>query len=135
MDKRFTKHGYFSWCELITPDVEAAKSFYTSLFGWTLEEKPMGLDYTLVKADGEAIGGIMATPPEAQGMPPFWGAYVTVDDVDAIAVKTADLGGKVLVPPRDIPQVGRFCVIQDPQGAVISAMTYRMCEAGENGQA
>ncbi len=128
MDERFTKQGFFSWCELITTDVDAAKAFYTGLFGWTLEEKPMGLDYTLVKADGNAIGGIMATPPEAQGIPPFWGSYVTVDDVDAISEKSVELGGKVLVPPRDIPHVGRFCVIQDPQGAVISAISYRRCE-------
>jgi len=63
-------------------------------------------------------------PQDAQGMPPMWGAYVTVDDVDATARTAEQLGAKLLVPPRDIPGVGRFCVIQDPQGAVISAITY-----------
>jgi predicted enzyme related to lactoylglutathione lyase len=57
-------------------------------------------------------------------MPPNWGAYVTVDDVDATAVLAEKLGGKILVPPTDIPTVGRFSVIQDPQGAVLSAITY-----------
>jgi len=66
----------------------------------------------------------MKIPPQAQGAPPHWGAYVTVDDVDATARRAEELGGKVLVPPQDIPGVGRFCVVQDPQGAVISAMTY-----------
>jgi hypothetical protein len=127
MDDRFKKHGAFSWCELITTNVEEAKVFYTRLFGWDLTAMHMGTDYTLVKADDEKIGGIMAIPPEAKGMPPSWGAYVTVDDVDAVAEDAVELGGKILVPPKDIPEVGRFCVLQDPQGAVISAITYKPC--------
>jgi hypothetical protein len=61
---------------------------------------------------------------EYQGMPPMWGAYVTVDDVDLTARTAEQLGARLLVPPTDIPNVGRFCVIQDPQGAVINAITY-----------
>lgn len=66
----------------------------------------------------------MTIPPEAAGMPPTWGAYVTMDDVDARAGQAVDLGGRILVEPRDIPDVGRFCVIQDPQGATLSLITY-----------
>jgi predicted enzyme related to lactoylglutathione lyase len=67
----------------------------------------------------------MAMPPQGKKkMPPQWGAYVTVDDVDLTAKKAAKLGGKVLVPPQDIPGVGRFSVLQDPQGAMISVITY-----------
>jgi predicted enzyme related to lactoylglutathione lyase len=58
-------------------------------------------------------------------MPPMWGAYVTVDNVDLTAKTAEQLGAKLLVPPTDIPNVGRFCVIQDPQGAVINAITYK----------
>ena len=83
-----------------------------------------GMEYTLVKVGDTEVGGIMATPPEAQGMPPMWGVYVTVDDVDATAKLVEELGGTILMPPMDIPNVGRFCVIQDPQGAVISAITF-----------
>jgi|SRR5271157_4705291 len=119
------QHGAFSWSELMTTDVPAGLEFYTKLFGWTTEELHMeGMSYTLVKVDGKEVGGIMATPPEAQGMPPMWGVYVTVDNVDSTAKMAEKLGGKILVPPTDIPDVGRFCVIQDPQGAVISAITY-----------
>jgi hypothetical protein len=57
-------------------------------------------------------------------MPPVWSIYITVDDVDATAQKTQELGGRVLMPPMDIPKVGRFCVIQDPQGAVICPIQY-----------
>lgn len=125
MDEQFKQNGAFSWCELMTTDVEKAKAFYTRLFGWGTEDMPMpGMSYTVVKAGGKGIGGIMAMPKDAQGMPPMWGAYVTVDDVDATARTAGQLGAKLLVPPRDIPGVGRFCVIQDPQGAVISAITY-----------
>jgi uncharacterized protein len=127
MDENFKKHGAFSWCELMTTNPGAAKEFYTKLFGWTTEEMNTmpGMTYTVVKAGGSGIGGIMPMPQQAQGMPPQWGTYVTVDDVDATARTAAQLGGKILMGPLDIPNVGRFCVIQDPQGAVISAITYK----------
>ncbi len=109
----------------MTTDVKAAKAFYSRLFGWDMEEMAMpGMPYTVVKAGGKGIGGIMAMPQGAKEMKPAWGAYVTVEDVDATARTAQQLGAQLLVPPRDIPRVGRFCVIQDPQGAVISAITY-----------
>lgn len=125
MDEQVMKHGAFSWCELLTSDVAAAKAFYGKLFGWVTEDMPE-MNYTVINVAGKGMGGIMATPSEAKGMPPAWGAYVTVDDVDTTARLAVELGGKVVVEPMDIPKVGRFCVIQDPQGAVISAITYRM---------
>ena len=126
MEEQFKTHGVFSWCELMTTDVAAAKNFYTKLFGWTTEEMSVtpGMTYTVVKGAGNGIGGIMSCPEGAQGMPPHWSSYVTVDDVDAVAKNAQRLGGKTLLGPQDIPTVGRFCVIQDPQGAVISAITY-----------
>lgn len=125
MDDTRNKPGAFSWNELLTNDPAAAVKFYSALFGWTTQEMPMGdFNYTMLKAGGEDVGGLMPIPPMSQGMPPCWGAYVTVSDVDATAEKAGTLGGKILVPPQDIPTVGRFTVIQDPQGAVISAITY-----------
>ena len=125
MNNKYKLHGAFSWCELLTTDVPEAKRFYSKLFGWTLEPAPMpGMEYTLVKYGGEQMGGIMTMPPGCEGMPPSWGIYVTVANVDATAKLTVEMGGKVLVPPQDIPQVGRFCVLQDPQGATIKAITY-----------
>lgn len=126
MDERFKQHGAFSWSELMTTDVEGAKSFYARLFGWETQDMAMpDMTYTVVKAGGQGVGGIMPIPKEAQGMPPMWGTYVTVDDVDKTAKTAQDLGGRILVPPTDIPDVGRFCVIQDPQGAVLSAISYK----------
>ncbi len=125
MNENFMKHGVFSWNELMTTDVEAAQQFYGALFGWQAEDYPGGEGYVMVKVGGEAVGGMMAAPPECAGMPPAWGVYVTVDDVDATARQVATLGGKLLRPPEDIPDIGRFCVLQDPQGATLYAITYR----------
>jgi len=127
MEEQYRQHGAFSWCELMTTDLESAKSFYQNLFGWETKEwdGPGGMNYTLIAVAGKEIGGMMKTPPEHAGVPPMWGIYVTVSDVDQTAKDAERLGGKVLLPPRDIPTVGRFCVIQDPQGAVISAITFQ----------
>jgi predicted enzyme related to lactoylglutathione lyase len=109
----------------MTTDEEGAKTFYGKLFGWQFEAMPMNdMTYHVFRSDGDETGGIMAIPPEAEGHPPTWGAYVTVDDVDVSIKLTEELGGKVHVPPMDIPGVGRFAMIQDPQGAYISIITY-----------
>ncbi len=118
-------HGAFSWNELMTNDVAGAKTFYGELLGWQLTDmESICGKYTMAKAGDTEVAGIMATPPEAQGMPPSWGAYVTVDDVDSMQQRVENLGGKILTPAQDIPDVGRFTVIQDPQGAVLMLITY-----------
>ncbi|HNY65151.1 MAG TPA: VOC family protein [Deltaproteobacteria bacterium] len=126
MDEQYRQHGAFSWSELMTTDIEGAKAFYAKLFGWETEDMPMpGMTYTVIKAGGREIGGMMSMPKDATGMPSMWVTYVTVDDVDKTAQDAEGLGAKVLMPPTDIPDVGRFCVIQDPQGAMINAITYK----------
>lgn len=123
----FQTHGAFSWCELDTPDPASAVAFYSELFGWTAEPMDMGTGpYHVLKVGQEAIGGVMATPPEAKGRPAMWNCYVTVDDIDATAQRCVKLGGKVCAGPMDIPTVGRMAVLQDKQGAVFSAITYKM---------
>ncbi|HEY7711299.1 MAG TPA: VOC family protein [Candidatus Entotheonella sp.] len=124
MDDRFKRHGAVSWVELSTTDAKAAIAFYSQLFGWSTEEMSMqDGTYTVVKTGSDGIGGIMPLPPQMQG-PPRWGIYITVDDVDATAAKAQQLGATTIVPLTDIPDVGRFYSFQDPQGAVISAITY-----------
>lgn len=121
----FKTPGAFSWTELICPDPQAAMAFYGPLFGWTFEtmEGARGA-YHVAKIGDQGIGGVMKTPSEAGAMPPAWGAYVTVADVDATARRCTELGGKVCMPPTDIPKVGRFAVLQDPQGATLMAIAY-----------
>jgi len=117
--------GAFSWNELMTSDPKAAKEFYGRLFGWKFEAMNMGQgEYHVVKADDTSVGGIMGIPPDQKGMPTAWGGYVTVADCDAAAEKCKSLGGKVCAGPMDIPTVGRFAVLQDPQGAVFNVIAY-----------
>lgn len=116
--------GTFCWTELCTRDVEAAKKFYGELIGWTYEESDMGqFKYTMFKTPGtgQFVGGMMPiNAPQFEGVPPHWMPYITVENVDASLEKCKALGGEVVHPPTDIPQTGRFCVIKDPTGAVIS---------------
>ncbi len=115
-------HGAFVWYELMTSDVAAAKSFYADVNGWDLQEMPMpGMTYTIANAGGTAVAGLMALPDQVRdaGGRPGWIGYVAVDDVDAGAAAFARDGGMVHRAPDDIPGVGRFAVVADPQGAVL----------------
>ena len=109
--------GTFCWNELLVANPGVAEKFYSQLFGWQAAEFPGGMPYTLFKKDGRDVGGLMKSPKE--NMPPHWLAYVFVENVDAAAKRAADLGGTVLMPPMDIPTVGRIAVFQDPQGAAL----------------
>jgi uncharacterized protein len=117
--------GSFCWNELATRDLDAARRFYTELLGWQLKQSDAaGTAYhEIVTPDGEHVGGIYQMGPEYGDAPAHWMAYVAVDDVDARAARVESLGGKVCVPPSDIPNVGRFCVVNDPSGATLSLIT------------
>jgi uncharacterized protein len=119
------KIGQFSWNELITTDAKAAEAFYTKLFGWKAEpfnpggSASQGPPYTVFMTEPNTmgVGGMMACP--TPGIPAHWHAYVVVKSVDATLAEATKLGGKILMPGMDIPQVGRTALIQDPQGAVL----------------
>jgi predicted enzyme related to lactoylglutathione lyase len=114
-------HGKFVWYELMTTDTKAAEAFYTAVVGWTAKDSGMpGMAYTILWAGDATIAGLMALPDEVRkmGAPPAWSGYIAVDDVDAAVEKVKRLGGMIHMPPTDIPQVGRFAVAADPQGAV-----------------
>ena len=123
--------GCFSWAELTTSDPAAAATFYAQLFGWDIKPPiaEMG-DYRIVHVGETGVAGIMPPPPGAPAgvptAPPSWGCYVTVANTDDTVAKCQALGGKLLVPAMDVPGVGRMAVVQDPQGAVLSVMTYAM---------
>jgi hypothetical protein len=116
-------HGKFVWYELLTSDTDAAEAFYKTVNGWTAQDSGLpGGKYTIVSAGGVGVGGIMVVPEEARqhGVPPAWFGYVHVDDVDAGVEDVKDAGGSVHRGPDDIPGVGRFAVVADPQGAVFN---------------
>jgi hypothetical protein len=116
-------NGSFAWIELSTSDQNAAKQFYSSLFGWTSEDNPMGPDsfYTMFQLEGRLVGATYTMGAEEKGMgvPPHWNLYVEVASADETAAKASTLGGTVLAGPFDVYTYGRMAVIQDPTGAVL----------------
>lgn len=121
--------GKFVWREVFTRDTEAAKRFYSQLFGWTWEDRPMGEDfvYTLFKNGDAQICGMMnldELPGDSSQIPPHWASYVSVESVDETVETAVAEGATVLSECHDIPEVGRFAVMQDPQGAVFHLMHF-----------
>jgi hypothetical protein len=114
-------HGSLIWYELITPEPDAARTFYDAVVGWDIEPQPAGpLDYRMIRrSDGGHAGGVMRLSAEmaSNGGRPLWLGYICVDDVDAaVAAITAD-GGQVHMPATDMPGVGRIAMVTDPAGA------------------
>jgi predicted enzyme related to lactoylglutathione lyase len=116
-----TNTGRFVWHELHTSDRAKALSFYAKLLGWETKEVSMGPGepYGLCLMGGKDIAGITKSMAPAN-VPPHWLPYLAADDVDATAEKIKQHGGKVLSAPMDIPEVGRFAVVSDPQGGVFA---------------
>ncbi len=117
--------GTFCWVDLTTTDQDAAKAFYSGLFGWQADDRPVGdgVYYSMMILDGHPVGAIAPQPPFQRdaGVPPVWNSYVSVDSADTIAERAKELGGNVHAPPFDVMQAGRMVVIQDPQGAYFMA--------------
>lgn len=118
------KPGTFCWVELGTTDGEAAKKFYTELFGWTFNDSPVGpgMVYTMLQLNGKDVGALYQMPPEmtSQGIPPNWLSYAAVASADESATKAKELGATLMKEPFDVMTVGRMAVIQDPTGAVFA---------------
>ena len=115
-----TNPSPFVWYELMTSDTGAAESFYRSVMGWDAKDSSMpGQPYTIFSAGSNKVGGLMPIPGEARahGARPCWMGYIGVDDVDAHAARVTATGGTVHRAPQDIPDVGRCCVVSDPNGA------------------
>jgi predicted enzyme related to lactoylglutathione lyase len=119
-------HGNFIWYELLTPDPDAAKRFYDAVVGWDIEPAPSGeMDYRMITIPkGGNVGGVMRLSPEMAelGARPIWLGYLGVNDVDAMVASVEYVGGKTLMPAHDLPGVGRFAMIVDPQGAPLYIM-------------
>lgn len=118
--------GRFVWHELMTSDVSKARAFYGELFGWTIKDVPMGpMTYHLIcLPSGRDIGGLVPTEA-SEGRPNAWVGYVKVDSTDAAVTRAQKLGGKVMMPAMDIPDVGRFAIVADPTGACTAAFQYK----------
>ena len=110
--------GTFSWAELMTSDADAAKDFYTKVFGWGYEDNPTGPDgpvYSMAQRDGHSVAALFGDDSQ----PPHWNCYVTVASADEAAGKAAEAGGDVIAEAFDVMDVGRMAVIADPTGAAL----------------
>ena len=110
----------FFWYELMSTDPKAAEAFYTDVVGWTSQPwgAPGAEPYIVMNAGERGVGGIMNIPESATGMPPAWVGYIHTDDTDKATEALEKAGGRVHRQPSDIPEVGRFSVVADPQGAI-----------------
>ena len=114
--------GRFVWHELLTTDTAGAAAFYPKVLPWRTAPSSMP-GYTIWMAGQTQIGGLMALPAEAGSTPPHWLVYVGTTNVDATCSQAQGLGARIVKPPADIPNVGRFAVLSDPQGATFALFT------------
>jgi predicted enzyme related to lactoylglutathione lyase len=111
--------GTFVWDELTTTDVAGAKSFYKEVFGWTSKDSPMGdMTYTIFQRAGDIDTAGCMERPAGVDAPPHWTPYIATPDVDETVTKAKGLDATIIQDATDIPNMGRFAIIQDPTGAV-----------------
>lgn len=113
----------FVWYELMTTDAKAAEGFYSKVVGWKPQDASQpNMAYTMFLTGEMPVAGLMTLPPEAcsAGARPAWVGYIGIDDVDATAARVTKAGGAIHVPPTEIPNIGRFAMVADPQGAAFS---------------
>jgi uncharacterized protein len=114
-------NGVFSWTDLTTTDQDAAKRFYSALFGWEADDRPVGdgAVYSMMKLEGKEVAAISPQPQQQRdaGVPPTWNSYITVDSADAALTRAKEVGATVHADAFDVMDVGRMGVVQDPQGA------------------
>ena len=121
----FTGHapGSPCWVDLMAPDVDAAKQFYTAVFGWDADDQfddDGNHIYTMLTQDGKAVAGMGGQAPGMEGAPPIWNSYIAVEDPAATAEKVTAAGGTVMMPPMDVMSAGAMAIFADPTGAAFS---------------
>ena len=117
--------GTIGWHDLTVPNADEVRDFYAAVTGW----KPQGLsmgdyeDYVMTGPDGQGVAGVCHARGTNAGLPPQWLMYIVVDDVDESIRQCEQRGGKVIAGPKEVGGYGRYCVIQDPAGAVAALIT------------
>ncbi len=115
--------GMFCWADLGTSDSDAAKGFYTAVFGWEAIDTPAGDEggvYTTFKVDGAEVAAMYQIgEAERPAVRPHWSSYVCVEDVDSLSSRVHELGGEILAEPFDVMDAGRMSVLRDPTGALL----------------
>ena len=118
------ENGVFSWVDLATTDLDAAKQFYTKLFNWDFQDLPVegGPPYSMAFKNDRRVAALFLMPDEMKGrnIPSHWQSYINVKDLEATVQKWKTHGGAVLDHPFDVMEAGRMAVVKDPTGAVVS---------------
>jgi predicted enzyme related to lactoylglutathione lyase len=140
--------GRFVWFDLVTSDPRATLEFYPAVTGWSTTQWDGGTPYTMWTANGASLGGVMQLPPRPANAPapsavkgptlsaaegPHWLAYISSPDLDETVRLADSLGARVIMPPSNVPSVGRFAVLTDPQGARFAAFTPESEAPGHEG--
>ncbi|MFA5960689.1 MAG: VOC family protein [Tatlockia sp.] len=117
-----SKWGEFCWNELATPDIKAAKAFYSELLGWTFNDHEAGdMTYTMITSKEGEFGGMWQIPHDRQKeIPPHWMGYLLVEDIEATLEKAKALGATIKMPVTPVGDMGRFIIVSDPTGAHIA---------------
>lgn len=117
------ENGVPSWIDLATSDMGAARTFYTAVFGWDLQDAPMeGSEspYVTALVNGKRIAGMIELSGESHAnVPPSWTTYVNTDDIEATVSRVSGLGGQVIRPPIQVLDKGSMALITDPTGAMV----------------
>ena len=117
--------GSLGWIELATRDIDTAKQFYKTVFGWDAKtSEGVEMPYTEWQIDGKSIAGAMPMGPQQEGVPPHWLVYFSVEDPDKSSAQAQEFGGSLTVPPMDFPG-GRFAIVADPHGSNFGLMFLR----------
>jgi predicted enzyme related to lactoylglutathione lyase len=120
-DKKAPDVGKICWVDLTVKDAESVKTFYNEVVGWTPEPVDMGEynDFSMVPPDSEdPMAGVCHARGVNADLPPAWMIYITVKDLDHSVERCVSLGGRIRVQPKEMGSAGRYCVIEDPAGAV-----------------
>ena len=122
MSDPVTPPGHFGWNELYTPDAEAARAFYSGVFGWSVDEMEMGegATYHMFKQGDAMVGGMLELNDQMPGAQPGWMGYINVADLEETMGKVTECGGTVVMGPHQVGEMGKMAVILDPGGAVFS---------------
>jgi predicted enzyme related to lactoylglutathione lyase len=128
----FTSHpaGTPSWVDLMSPDVDASKAFYTAVFGWDAEDQfddEGNRVYVMFSLNGKSVAGLGGQAPGMEGMPAVWNTYVATDDTAATVARVMEHGGQVLMPPMQVFDSGEMAIFMDPTGA-----SFSVWKAGEH---
>jgi uncharacterized protein len=116
--------GKFVWHDLMTTDAAAAKSFYGQAVGWQSQPWDQDPNYTFLLGSQGPVGGVMGMPPDVPaGLPPFWSLYIGTPNLDQTVAHALRLGAKLCKEATEIPTIGRFAILTDPQGANFTVFT------------